>query len=138
MFSNSQEHLEKLRQHYEAQVKTMQEGFKQGVESLSQNQKVAAEGYAKINESIVKSSQAVLESGVHALTTMRNCRSPKDVYEVQSHFAKTSVEELKKHVANVTEHSTHIATHVWDSMQKSHNEETAHSPSKPETKAKAS
>lgn len=132
MFSSSQEHLEKMRERYEAQVNTMQKGFQKSVEALTKSQKVAAEGYAGIHASMVESSQAVLESGMDALTKMRDCRSPKDLYEVHTHFAQSSVEKLKKHAANVVEHSTHIAKHVWEHAHTE--EETV----KEEPKAKAS
>ena len=89
--------------------------FGQGnIEALVKASQVMATGWQDITKQMAANAQSVMDESMSTFRAMAGVRSVKEAMDIQSNFARTSIEKAVSQTGAITEASFKIAEQVYE------------------------
>jgi phasin family protein len=102
----------KMKESVEKAMKTAEEmmAFGQGnLEAMMKSTQIYAAGFQDISKHLAAHSKATLEESVHFTKTLMGIKSVKEAVDLQSSFAKTSIEKAVAETSKITDATVKLA-----------------------------
>jgi phasin family protein len=102
----------KLKEGVEKAMKTAEEiiAFSQGnIEAMMKSSQIYASGFQDISKKFAESNKAALEESVAFTKSLLGVKTVKEAVDLQSGFARTSIEKLVAETSKVTDASVKLA-----------------------------